>query len=69
MNLSLWELQYDDNIGDYVRSRAIIDMARSSQCTVEVGGGPWWDVWRVKSKMSNTMKRAIRLPLVVSNWR
>ena len=29
---------------------------------LQVGGGPWWDTWTVKSKMSNTMKRLIRLP-------
>ena len=50
--LSLWEMRYDEDIGDYVRSRIIIDSAQSSQCTVEVGGGTWWDVWKVNSKMS-----------------
>eukprot|EP00571_Detonula_confervacea_P000355 CAMPEP_0172331548 /NCGR_PEP_ID=MMETSP1058-20130122/61985_1 /TAXON_ID=83371 /ORGANISM="Detonula confervacea, Strain CCMP 353" /LENGTH=533 /DNA_ID=CAMNT_0013048817 /DNA_START=232 /DNA_END=1833 /DNA_ORIENTATION=+ len=66
--LSLWELEYDEDLGDYVRSqnkKPLIDKARSGQCTVEVGGGPWWDVWRVKSKMSATMKKIIRLPLIM----
>ncbi|KAL3790510.1 hypothetical protein ACHAW5_001860 [Stephanodiscus triporus] len=61
--LSLWELKFDEDIGDFVRARTVIDRARSGQCTVEVGGGPWYDVWRVKSKMSTTMRRLIRLPM------
>jgi tocopherol cyclase len=64
--LSLWEMRYDEDIGDFVRSRIIIDRARSSLCTVEVGGGPWWDVWKVKSKMSSTMRRIIRLPMLLN---
>ena len=66
--LSVWELEWDDDLGSYVRSpnkKPLIDRATSSQCTVEVGGGPWWDVWHVKSDMSNTIKRLIRLPLIM----
>jgi tocopherol cyclase len=65
--LSLWEMRYDEDIHDFVRSRIIIDRARSSLCTVEVGGGPWWDAWKVKSKMSSTMRRIIRLPMLLNN--
>lgn len=64
--LSLWEMRYDEDIGDFVRSRIIIDSAQSSQCAVEVGGGPWWDVWKVNSKMSSTMRRIIRLPMLLN---
>lgn len=110
VQLSLWELEWDEDLGDYVRSptkKPIIDNARSSQCTVEVrqpettagfiyclpgdycqllptcsqlcyitqlilqlsqvGGGPWWDVWKVKSKMSNALKKIIRIPLIISS--
>ena len=63
--LSLWEMRYDEDIGDFVRARIIIDSAQSSQCTVEVGGGPWWDVWKVNSKMSSTMRRIIRMPMLL----
>ncbi|KAL7548032.1 hypothetical protein ACHAWF_011318 [Thalassiosira exigua] len=66
--LSLWELEWDNETGDFVRSpnkKPLLDSACSSQCTVEVGGGPWWDVWRVNSKMSNTLKQLIRLPLIM----
>ena len=37
--LSLWELEYDNDLGDYVRSpdkEPLIDRAHSGQCTVEV---------------------------------
>jgi len=66
--LSLYSIEWDHELGDYIRSpntKPLIDGARSSQCTVEVGGGPWWDVWKVKSKMSSTMKRLIRLPSIM----
>eukprot|EP00584_Thalassiosira_punctigera_P009206 CAMPEP_0172534172 /NCGR_PEP_ID=MMETSP1067-20121228/6633_1 /TAXON_ID=265564 ORGANISM="Thalassiosira punctigera, Strain Tpunct2005C2" /NCGR_SAMPLE_ID=MMETSP1067 /ASSEMBLY_ACC=CAM_ASM_000444 /LENGTH=593 /DNA_ID=CAMNT_0013318935 /DNA_START=53 /DNA_END=1831 /DNA_ORIENTATION=+ len=46
--LSLYPIQWDPKVGDYIRSpdkKILIDGACSSQCTVEVGGGPWWDVW------------------------
>jgi len=65
--LSLWLLEYDEDLGDFVRSQVIVDRAVSKQCTVEVGGGPeagGWDVWQVNSKMSTTMKSLIRLPYI-----
>ena len=63
--LSLWELEYDESSGDYIRSpnkSPLIEKATSNQCTVEVGGGPWWSTWKVKSKMSPILKKLIRLP-------
>eukprot|EP00804_Cyclotella_cryptica_P010174 CCRYP_013805-RB/>CCRYP_013805-RB protein AED:0.15 eAED:0.15 QI:2238/1/1/1/0.5/0/5/866/91 len=65
VTLSLWMLEWDEVVGDYVRKRdkqPIIDRARSNQCAVEVGGGPWWDVWSVSSKMSSPLKWMVRLP-------
>ncbi|KAK1743467.1 tocopherol cyclase [Skeletonema marinoi] len=53
--VSLCELEWDDNARDYIR-------ATSRQCTVEVGGGPWWSTWKVKSQMSPILKKLIRLP-------
>ena len=63
--VSLWELEWDEKSGDYVRSMnkpPLIDKATSRQCTVEVGGGPWWSTWKVKSQMSPILKKLIRLP-------
>eukprot|EP00984_Skeletonema_dohrnii_P007999 scaffold2944_cov155-Skeletonema_dohrnii-CCMP3373.AAC.16 len=63
--VSLWEMEWDDNARDYIRSPnkpPLIDKATSRQCTVEVGGGPWWTTWKVKSQMSPILKKLIRLP-------
>ncbi len=63
--VSLWELEWDEKSRDYVRSMTkppLIDKATSRQCTVEVGGGPWWSTWKVKSQMSPILKKLIRLP-------
>lgn len=63
--LSLWELEWDEKSRDYVRSTnkpPLIAKATSRQCTVEVGGGPWWSTWKVKSQMSPILKKLIRLP-------
>ncbi|KAL7479167.1 hypothetical protein ACHAW6_004907 [Cyclotella cf. meneghiniana] len=69
VTLSLWMLEWDDDIGDYVRKREqpLIDRAQSNQCAVEVGGGPWWDVWSVSSKMSSSLKWMVRLPYRLRN--
>lgn len=72
VTLSLWELEWNDEVKEYVRSankEPLIDKATSAQCTVEVGGGPWWSVWNVKSNMSNTLKKIIRLPLMMRKVR
>lgn len=101
VTLSLWMLEWDDDIGDYVRKREqpLIDQAQSNQCAVEVssppsfpcfnhyiigqhlneflilriviylqvGGGPWGDVWSVSSKMSSSLKWMVRLPYRLRN--
>lgn len=101
VTLSLWMLEWDDDIGDYVRKREqpLIDQAQSDQCAVEVsfprsfpcfnhyiigqhlnefwilciliylqvGGGPWGDVWSVSSKMSSSLKWMVRLPYRLRN--
>ncbi|KAL7438064.1 hypothetical protein ACHAXM_006019 [Skeletonema potamos] len=62
--LTLWMLEWDSS-GDYIRSPnkpPLIDKATSFQCTVEVGGGPWWSTWKVKSQMSPILRKLIRLP-------
>jgi len=66
VTLSLWGLEWDDTAQKYCRShdKPIIDKATSQQCAVEVGG-EYDGVWRVKSNMSATMKRLIRLPMVI----
>ena len=67
--LSLWELDWDDQVGAYVRGRVIIDKAQSTQAAVEVGGGPWWDRWKGQSRMKQPFKGLVRFPYRVANWR
>lgn len=57
VTLSLWELDSGDNKG-----KLIIDRAISHQGAVEVGGGPWWDVWEDESRMNRVLKFLVRLP-------
>lgn len=71
VTLSLWELEWDSASGDYIRSPnkpPLIDKAKSCQCTVEVGGGPWWSTWKVKSQMSPILKKLIRLPYLLGKF-
>jgi tocopherol cyclase len=67
VTLSLWELEWDSKSCEYIRSPnkpPLIDKATSHQCTVEVGGGPWWSTWKVNSQMSPFLKKLIRLPYI-----
>jgi tocopherol cyclase len=68
--LSLWELEeYTDVFAtkkgkQYRRKEPpIIDRAFSRQGGAEIGGGPWWNEWKAKSKL----KRVIKSLLNVSN--
>ena len=61
--LSLWPLEWDGEAKDYVRSGPpLVDAAKSRQGGVEVGGGPWWDVWKGNSRMRQPMKGLVRFP-------
>ena len=69
VTLSLYELEWDSDTGDYIRSpnkSPIIDNAQSTLGTVEVGGGPW-PKWKVESQMSPIIKKLIRLPYALRN--
>jgi len=67
--LSLWELIWDDECGQYVRGRTIIHEAKSTQAAVEVGGGPWWDKWKGQSQMKQPFKGLVRFPYRILNLR
>merc|ERR1712232_678134 len=60
--LSLWELEWNEVVQEYVRSSVVVDRATSSQAAVEVGGGPWWDTWKAASRMKQPMRGMVRLP-------
>jgi len=63
ITLSLWNLQWNDELKEYVRVEPpIVDRAFSSQCAAEVGGGPWWDTWNKTSEMVQPMKGLVRFP-------
>mmetsp|Transcript_17441 Transcript_17441/g.34974 ORF Transcript_17441/g.34974 Transcript_17441/m.34974 type:complete len:558 (+) Transcript_17441:167-1840(+) len=63
-SLSLWQLRWDEEIGDHVRvdGPPIIDCATSKQGGIEIGGGPWWDTWKSKSNMKEPMKTLVAFP-------
>lgn len=68
VTLSLYELEYDKDSRSYVRAKdkePIIDQAVSDQCAVEIGGGPWWDIWKGKSVMKQPMKGMVKFPYVM----
>lgn len=69
LTLSMWEIEWNEDIQDYVRCRTIIDGAISSQGGVEVGGGPWYDVWKGTSKMRQPMKALVAFPYFLDRWR
>lgn len=67
VNLSLYHLDYDKKTKSYTKSAKkppIIDNAVSYQAAVEVGGGPWWDVWKGKSDMKQPMRGLVKLPYI-----
>jgi tocopherol cyclase len=66
VNLSLWDLEYDQERKEFVRIYPpVIDNARSKQGGAEVGGGPWWDLWIGKSELKKPIKALLRLPSAV----
>jgi tocopherol cyclase len=62
--LSLWELEWDDTSKRYIRKAGppLVDRARSGQGGAEVGGGPWWDVWKREALVKKPIKALLRLP-------
>lgn len=64
VTLSLWELEYDEMIREWVRKSGppLIDRAKSSQGGAEVGGGPWWDTWQNDSQLKRSFKFMLSLP-------
>jgi len=64
VTLSLYELVWEEDVGEYVRNDTapVVDRARSRQCAVEIGGGPWWDEWVGQSKMKQPLKGLVKLP-------
>lgn len=69
IQLTLWELQWDETKKQYVRGSLILDKASSTQAAVEVGGGPWHERWKGRSVMKQPMKGLVRFPFRLANWR
>jgi tocopherol cyclase len=71
VTLSIWPLQWSEEAKDYVRGSAtpIIESATSRQGGVEVGGGPWWDVWKGTSRMRQPMKALVRIPYILDQFK
>ena len=60
------------HVKEFVRAKGkdpIVDRAVSSQCAVEVGGGPWWDTWKGTSRMKQPLKGLVKLPYLFDNLR
>jgi tocopherol cyclase len=69
--LSVWHLEWDAASKAFVRSASppIIDRAHSLHGGVEVGGGPWWDVWKGVSDMKQPMKGIVSIPYKLDSLR
>jgi tocopherol cyclase len=65
--LSLWLLQWDDNLQQFVRRDGppLINKAKSTQGGAEVGGGPWWDDWKGEARLKKPIKMLLRLPYYI----
>jgi tocopherol cyclase len=61
-SLSLYELIWDTEQNKYTRGKVIIDRAVSNSTAVEIGGGPYWNTWKGKSRMKQPLKALVRLP-------
>ncbi|GFH61317.1 tocopherol cyclase [Chaetoceros tenuissimus] len=64
VELSLYELIWDKDKKEYVRGNAILENVKSIERTgaVEIGGGPYWNPWKGKSKMKSFLKSLVKLP-------
>jgi tocopherol cyclase len=62
--LTLWELEMDPSTNRFVRKAGppLIDQAKSSQGSAEVGGGPWWTTWAATSQMKTSINRLLQIP-------
>lgn len=64
VELSLYELVWDGEKKEHVRGGAIIEKVKSINKTgaVEIGGGPYWNPWKGKSRMRQPLKALVKLP-------
>jgi tocopherol cyclase len=69
--LSLWILEWDDQLKRHVRKAGppLIDRAKSTQGGAEVGGGPWWDDWKGEARLKRPIKALLRVPYRVQQSR
>ena len=67
VELSLYELNWDEEKKEYVRGNAILENVKSIERTgaVEIGGGPYWNPWKGKSKMKPLLKSLVKLPYLL----
>jgi tocopherol cyclase len=67
--VSLWSLEWDGLLNRYVRQagRPLIDCAKSSQGGAEIGGGPWWDVWKGEARLKRPIRFLLRFPYHFQN--
>ena len=67
VELSLFELEWNKEKKKYVRGKPIIENIKSVQNTgaVEIGGGPYWNPWKGKSRMWRPLKTLVRLPYLL----
>ncbi|XP_075508295.1 putative tocopherol cyclase, chloroplastic [Primulina tabacum] len=62
LRLRLWEKHYDGTEG-----KVILDVT-SNMAAVEVGGGPWFDTWKGKTRTPEIVRRATGLPVDVEGF-
>lgn len=66
VELSLYELVWDPKERRHVRGNIILDKVKSIPKTgaVEIGGGPYWNPWKGRSKMKQPLKAMVKLPYI-----
>ena len=66
IELSLYEIKYDKASKQYIRTKCLVDKAKSTQGGVEVGGDLWKnkDGWKGKSRMRQPLKAMVKIPYI-----
>ncbi|XVF35457.1 hypothetical protein REPUB_Repub18cG0147800 [Reevesia pubescens] len=57
LNLKIWEKNNEGTKG-----KLILDV-KSDMAALEVGGGPWFNTWKGKTKMPEVIKNALQVPV------
>lgn len=65
MTVTLWEKGPFSKPLEASSSDVLLLEATSGRAAVEVGGGPWWEAWKLEAKMQEPFKTLVKLPIDV----